>query len=126
MDLIADIGATTTRCGLLDDRGKLTAPEEFRNVDFTGIPGLLKIYLDHRRASDQPRRAASLTKSAPSQLGKPCPRLIASCSRARAVISLKMVTPKAARRSATDMGGDYDRPEGSSMTTGICRSVRRW
>ena len=58
MDLIADIGATTTRCELLNDRGRLTAPEEFRNADFTGVPGLLKIYLDHRRASDQPRRAA--------------------------------------------------------------------
>jgi glucokinase len=58
MDLIADIGATTTRCGLLDDRGRLTAPEEFRNVDFTGVPGIFKVYLDHRRASDQPRRAA--------------------------------------------------------------------
>jgi len=58
MDLIADIGATTTRCGLLDDRGQLTAPEEFANEDFAGLPELLSAYLDHRRASDQPRRAA--------------------------------------------------------------------
>lgn len=58
MDLIADIGATTTRCGLLDEHGKLTAPEAFQNADFTGLPGVLKVYLDHRRSTDQPRRAA--------------------------------------------------------------------
>ncbi len=58
MDLIADIGATNSRCALLDDRGRMLAAEVFRNVDFTGVEGLLSIYLDHRRASDRPRRAA--------------------------------------------------------------------
>ena len=58
MDLIADIGATNTRCALLDDRGHELAPEVFHNADFTGVPGLLNVYLDHRRASDRPKRAA--------------------------------------------------------------------
>ena len=58
MDLIADIGATTTRCTLLDDKGQELAPEIFENRDFTGVAGVLSIYLDHRRASDRPTRAA--------------------------------------------------------------------
>jgi len=64
MDLIADIGATRTRCALLDDRGRILAPETFRNGDFTGVDGLLKIYLDHRRESDHPGRA-TLAVAAP-------------------------------------------------------------
>jgi glucokinase len=55
---MADIGATTTRCALLDDKGQEVAPEIFENADFTGVEGVLRIYLDHRRASDQPTRAA--------------------------------------------------------------------
>jgi glucokinase len=55
---MADIGATTTRCALLDDKGQETAPEIFENADFTSVAGVLRIYLDHRRASDQPVRAA--------------------------------------------------------------------
>lgn len=58
MDMIADIGATNTRCALLDDNGKGFAIESYRNADFSDIPGLLKGYIDHRRASDRPRRAA--------------------------------------------------------------------
>ena len=58
MDLIADIGATNTRCALLNDKGQEVAAEVFHNADFTGIPGLLAVYLDHRRASDRPKRAA--------------------------------------------------------------------
>jgi glucokinase len=58
MDLIADIGATNTRCALVNDKGQELAPEVFQNADFTGIPGLLGVYLDHRRASDRPNRAA--------------------------------------------------------------------
>jgi len=58
VDLMADIGATNTRCALLDDKGKELAGEVFQNGDFTGVTGLLKIYLDHRRASDRPKRAA--------------------------------------------------------------------
>lgn len=55
---MADIGATTTRCALLDDKGQELAPEIFENADFTGVAGVLRIYLDHRRASDHPTRAA--------------------------------------------------------------------
>jgi glucokinase len=55
---MADIGATTTRCALLDDKGQELAPEIFENADFTGVAGVLRVYLDHRRASDQPTRAA--------------------------------------------------------------------
>jgi glucokinase len=58
VDLIADIGATTTRCTLLDDKGQERAPEIFENQDFTGVAGVLSVYLDHRRASDRPTRAA--------------------------------------------------------------------
>jgi glucokinase len=58
MDLMADIGATHTRCALLDDQGRELAPEIFDNVDFTGVAGVLEVYLDHRRASDRPKRAA--------------------------------------------------------------------
>jgi len=55
---MADIGATTTRCALLDDKGQELAPEVFENADFTGVLGVLSVYLDHRRASDRPTRAA--------------------------------------------------------------------
>jgi len=55
---MADIGATHTRCALLDDQGKEVAPEVFDNVDFTGLAGILSVYLDHRRSSDRPKRAA--------------------------------------------------------------------
>jgi len=55
---MADIGATHTRCALLDDQGKEVAPEVFDNVDFTGLVGILTVYLDHRRSSDRPKRAA--------------------------------------------------------------------
>ena len=58
MDLMADIGATNTRCALLDDKGKELADEVFHNADFTGVAGLLNVYLDHRRTTDRPRRAA--------------------------------------------------------------------
>jgi glucokinase len=58
MDLMADIGATHTRCALIDDQGKEVAPEVFDNVDFTGLVGILTVYLDHRRSSDRPKRAA--------------------------------------------------------------------
>ena len=55
---MADIGATTTRCALLDDKGHELAPEIFENADFTGVEGVLRIYLEHRRESDRPSRAA--------------------------------------------------------------------
>lgn len=58
MDLIADIGATQTRCALLDDQGREVVPEVFDNAGFTGVAGLLSSYLDHRRTSDRPKHAA--------------------------------------------------------------------
>jgi glucokinase len=58
MDLMADIGATHTRCALLNDKGREVAPETFDNADFTGVAGVLEVYLDHRRTSDRPTRAA--------------------------------------------------------------------
>ena len=58
MDLMADIGATTTRCALVDDKGQELAPEVFENADFAGVTGVLRVYLDHRRSSDRPTRAA--------------------------------------------------------------------
>ncbi len=58
MDLIADIGGTNSRCALLDDRGRIVAVETFSNADFSEIESVLDHYLEHRRASDRPRRAA--------------------------------------------------------------------
>jgi glucokinase len=58
MDLIADIGATNSRCALLDDKGHVVSAEVFENQTFTSFEGLLRVYLEHRRASDHPRRAA--------------------------------------------------------------------
>lgn len=58
MDLIADIGATNTRCALLNDKGQELASEVFKNADFTGLAELLSAYLEHRRATDRPKRAA--------------------------------------------------------------------
>ena len=55
---MADIGATTTRCALVDDKGLEIAPEIFANADFTSVTGALRLYLDHRRSSDRPVRAA--------------------------------------------------------------------
>jgi glucokinase len=55
---MADIGATTTRCALVDDKGQEIAREIFENADFPGVAAVLRAYLDHRRASDQPTRAA--------------------------------------------------------------------
>lgn len=58
MDLIADIGATYARCALLDDRGRVLSPETFHNATFSGLAEVLRTYLQHRRASDHPKRAA--------------------------------------------------------------------
>lgn len=54
---MADIGATHTRCALLDDKGREVAADVFDNSGFTGVGGVLGVYLDHRRASDRPTRA---------------------------------------------------------------------
>jgi len=58
MDLMTDIGATNTRCALLNDKGQELASEVFENAEFTGVAGLLNVYLDHRRTTDRPKRAA--------------------------------------------------------------------
>jgi glucokinase len=58
LDLIADIGATHSRCALLDDEGSVRAPETFNNESFPSVDTLLQTYLDRRRASDRPARAA--------------------------------------------------------------------
>lgn len=55
---MADIGATSSRCALVNDKGQELAPEIFENADFTGLAGVLRVYLEHRRASDRPSRAA--------------------------------------------------------------------
>jgi glucokinase len=58
MDLIADIGATHSRCALLDDKGRIAKTESFENEGLSGVGGLLRIFFMHARASDKPRRAA--------------------------------------------------------------------
>ena len=58
MDLIADIGATNTRCGLVDGKGRAIAVETFKNEDHANVAEVLAAYLERRRADDHPRRAA--------------------------------------------------------------------
>ncbi|MGD8324759.1 MAG: glucokinase [Gammaproteobacteria bacterium] len=58
MDLIADIGATHSRCALLDHEGAVLAPETFNNSEFDGVEAMLQAYLARRRESDRPSRAA--------------------------------------------------------------------
>jgi glucokinase len=58
MDLIADIGATNSRCALVDQQGRIVAQHAFKNADFDGLESLLHSYLSQRRGSDQPRNAA--------------------------------------------------------------------
>lgn len=58
MDLMADVGATNTRCALVDDKGEELAAEIFHNGDFPSLTSLLKSYLDRRRVTDRPKRAA--------------------------------------------------------------------
>ena len=55
---MADIGATYTRCALLDDDANTRAPEKFSNARFSGIEDVLGAYLDRRRDLGRPRRAA--------------------------------------------------------------------
>ena len=58
MDLIADIGASWTRCARLDDQGRVQAVEVYRNADFSGVDGVLQRYLVHRAEHVRPTRAA--------------------------------------------------------------------
>ena len=62
---MADIGATTSRCALVNDKGEELAPEIFKNADFTSLAGVLRVYLEHRRASDRPPTRAALAVAAP-------------------------------------------------------------
>jgi glucokinase len=55
---MADIGATNTRCALVDHKGEELAAEAFQNADFASLTALLDNYLEHRRATDRPKRAA--------------------------------------------------------------------
>ena len=56
MNLIADIGATQTRCAVIDDKGRIQAPEVFQNRYFNSLQGLLHVYLD--QCADRPDSAA--------------------------------------------------------------------
>lgn len=56
MHLIADIGATNSRCALLDDDGKLSPPIVLANADFAGPVDVLRAYLSRQGVA--PRRAA--------------------------------------------------------------------
>ena len=62
MNLIADIGATRTRCAVLDDDGEIQAAEVFRNRRFDSLQALLRGYLG--RCPDYPD-AAALAVAAP-------------------------------------------------------------
>ena len=55
---MADIGATYTRCALLDDAAGTLARHTFSNGEFAGIEGVLGAYLDECRALGRPHRAA--------------------------------------------------------------------
>ncbi len=58
MDLIADIGATNSRCALLDETGRVMAVKRFSNSDYPDLGTLLLAYLHERPTSEQPREAA--------------------------------------------------------------------
>jgi glucokinase len=58
MDLMADVGATNTRCALIDERGGELADRYFHNADFPNLPELLELYLQDKAAADRPQRAA--------------------------------------------------------------------
>lgn len=58
MDLIADIGATNTRCALLDAAGAQHGTELFTNADFASLEALLDGYLEQHAEHERPRRAA--------------------------------------------------------------------
>lgn len=64
MDLIADIGATNSRCALVDRDGSVVAVQSFLNAEFDSLEDLLDAYLSARRASDKPR-CAGLGVAAP-------------------------------------------------------------
>ena len=46
MDLIADIGATNSRCALLDERGLITRSKRYLNRNFSNLADLLATFAD--------------------------------------------------------------------------------
>ncbi len=58
MDFVADIGATYTRCALLDGDADPLAQQTFSNGEFAGIEDVLGAFLVECRALGRPRRAA--------------------------------------------------------------------
>jgi len=56
VNLIADIGATQTRCAVIDGNGGIQAAEVFQNRHFNSLQELLRGYLD--RCTDRPDSAA--------------------------------------------------------------------
>ena len=56
MNLIADIGATQSRCAVIDGDGRIQAAEVFQNRHFDSLQELLQGYL--RQCSDRPGSAA--------------------------------------------------------------------
>jgi glucokinase len=58
MDLMADVGATNTRCALIDKRGVECCDEYFRNADFPNLPDLLERYVERQSTGDRLKRAA--------------------------------------------------------------------
>ena len=58
MTLIADIGATHSRCAIVDRQGAFVAPTVFKNRDFVGLQDLLQDYLEQLGGEDSPGGAA--------------------------------------------------------------------
>lgn len=58
MDLIADIGATNSRCALIDDAGRIGAVRRFLNADYERLDDVLGEFLGQESGSSRPRRGA--------------------------------------------------------------------
>lgn len=57
MNLIADIGATNTRCAVLDETGAVSAPKVFRNAEHQSLESLLAAYVAGLPPGQKPTRA---------------------------------------------------------------------
>ncbi|MDX1561457.1 MAG: glucokinase [Gammaproteobacteria bacterium] len=66
MDLIADIGATNSRCALLDDQGRIGQRQSFENRRFDSLESLLEAYVAAAKPEPSLNRAA-LAIAAPLQ-----------------------------------------------------------
>ncbi|TDJ47799.1 MAG: glucokinase [Gammaproteobacteria bacterium] len=62
--LLADIGATNTRCAITDDNGRPTAIRDFKNRDFDHPAALLEHYIADLAPTDRPD-AGTLAVAAP-------------------------------------------------------------